>query len=595
MEQKYEVCMTGSPPWGFRLAGGADFDQQITIGRVTPGSLAFQHGIRDGDLLLHIDGHSTVNVTHLDVQSMVKQMGAAGQLRLSLARPGSQNQYRPSQFSKGSYNYNQPSPKTVMGGAPQVQHLQYNSPIGLYSSNNVYTTLKDQTQGVGNEAQIVMGRQLSNALGQSGGQDYDPTQSETFRLLQQTEREKQEMGSNNSSHANLVRSYSNQREPSNDHAIQSMSFRRLQKETDYNEGSYGSPHQMASGPTPVRSYTSETNPRNEAPAHYNDKNTPANQMQRQNSRPSYLPQQPPNRAGAFNKMDNNIHVASAQQPFSTKFSVNSSGGPVSEISSQPSAKWQPTPKPPQPNSFVANRDMSRGQPNVNTARQSVQSAIPAIPRQAPTVPASVRDWKRPEASAAPTSTPAGNDGTAARNPSCEACQGVIRGPFVTAVGKNWHPDCFKCNVCGINLQDEGFVQDDSTGQLLCEQHYNSMFAPPCYKCGDRIVGDVLHAIEKTWHAQCFVCTHCKRPFGNAGFHLEEGMPYCEEHWNEMFTSKCEACQKPIQAGHRWLEALNVNWHAECFKCATCMKRLEGETFFSKSGKPYCREHHHLVR
>ena len=53
-------------------------------------------------------------------------------------------------------------------------------------------------------------------------------------------------------------------------------------------------------------------------------------------------------------------------------------------------------------------------------------AIPAIPRQAPTVPASVRDWKRPEASAAPTSTPAGNDGTAARNPSCEACQGVIR-------------------------------------------------------------------------------------------------------------------------------------------------------------------------
>ena len=77
-------------------------------------------------------------------------------------------------------------------------------------------------------------RQLSNALGQSGGQDYDPTQSETFRLLQQTEREKQEMGSNNSSHANLVRSYSNQREPSNDHAIQSMSFRRLQKETDYN-------------------------------------------------------------------------------------------------------------------------------------------------------------------------------------------------------------------------------------------------------------------------------------------------------------------------------------------------------------------------
>ena len=59
---------------------------------------------------------------------------------------------------------------------------------------------------------------------------------------------------------------------------------------------------------------------------------------------------------------------------------------------------------------------------------------------------------------------------------------------MTEMCKNWHPECFKCAICGVNLQDEGFVQDDSTGQLLCEKHYNSMFAPPCYKCNQRIVG-----------------------------------------------------------------------------------------------------------
>ena len=37
MEGKFDICMTGSPPWGFRLAGGADFHQPITISRVTPG------------------------------------------------------------------------------------------------------------------------------------------------------------------------------------------------------------------------------------------------------------------------------------------------------------------------------------------------------------------------------------------------------------------------------------------------------------------------------------------------------------------------------------------------------------------------------
>ena len=36
--QRYDVVMYGSPPWGFRLAGGADFYQEISINRVTPGN-----------------------------------------------------------------------------------------------------------------------------------------------------------------------------------------------------------------------------------------------------------------------------------------------------------------------------------------------------------------------------------------------------------------------------------------------------------------------------------------------------------------------------------------------------------------------------
>ena len=48
--------------------------------------MAYQHGIRDGDTLLAIDGHSTGGMAHLDVQNMVKQIGASGQLRLSLQK-----------------------------------------------------------------------------------------------------------------------------------------------------------------------------------------------------------------------------------------------------------------------------------------------------------------------------------------------------------------------------------------------------------------------------------------------------------------------------------------------------------------------------
>ena len=61
------------------------------------GSLAFQHGMRDGDALLYVDGHNAASLTHLDVQNLVKQVGASGQLRLTLSRPSPHNQHRPLQ------------------------------------------------------------------------------------------------------------------------------------------------------------------------------------------------------------------------------------------------------------------------------------------------------------------------------------------------------------------------------------------------------------------------------------------------------------------------------------------------------------------
>jgi hypothetical protein len=37
-------------------------------------------------------------------------------------------------------------------------------------------------------------------------------------------------------------------------------------------------------------------------------------------------------------------------------------------------------------------------------------------------------------------------------------------------------------------------------------------------------------------------------------------------WNELFTTKCVACGFPIEAGDRWVEALNNNYHSQCFNC-----------------------------
>lgn len=161
---------------------------------------------------------------------------------------------------------------------------------------------------------------------------------------------------------------------------------------------------------------------------------------------------------------------------------------------------------------------------------------------------------------------------------------------MTAMGKNWCPDHFLCAnaSCRRSLQDIGFVEEQS--KLYCEHCYESYMAPVCRKCGHRIKGDCLNALEQTWHPECFVCSYCKTAFGNSSFYLEDGMPYCEKDWNELFTTKCVGCGFPIEAGDRWVEALNNNYHSQCFKCTICHKNLEGQSFFAKGGRPFCKAH-----
>ncbi|CAG9771182.1 unnamed protein product [Ceutorhynchus assimilis] len=173
---------------------------------------------------------------------------------------------------------------------------------------------------------------------------------------------------------------------------------------------------------------------------------------------------------------------------------------------------------------------------------------------------------------------------------CGQCHGQIRGPFITALGKIWCPQHFVCATpsCKRPLQDLGFVEE--RGQLYCEYCFEQYLAPSCSKCNGKIKGDCLKAIGKNFHPECFNCVYCGKLFGNNPFFLEDGNPYCDADWNELFTTKCFACGFPVEAGDRWVEALNNNYHSQCFNCTMCKKNLEGQSFFAKGGRPFCKNH-----
>ncbi|NXW89820.1 LDB3 protein, partial [Alopecoenas beccarii] len=179
-----------------------------------------------------------------------------------------------------------------------------------------------------------------------------------------------------------------------------------------------------------------------------------------------------------------------------------------------------------------------------------------------------------------------------RTPLCGHCNSIIRGPFLVAMGRSWHPEEFNCAYCKTSLADVCFVEEQNS--VYCERCYEQFFAPTCARCHTKIMGEVMHALRQTWHTTCFVCAACKMPFGNSLFHMEDGEPYCEKDYIALFSTKCHGCDFPVEAGDKFIEALGHTWHDTCFICAVCHVNLEGQPFYSKKDKPLCKKHAHAI-
>ncbi|XP_075614860.1 LIM domain-binding protein 3 isoform X4 [Balearica regulorum gibbericeps] len=179
-----------------------------------------------------------------------------------------------------------------------------------------------------------------------------------------------------------------------------------------------------------------------------------------------------------------------------------------------------------------------------------------------------------------------------RTPLCGHCNSIIRGPFLVAMGRSWHPEEFNCAYCKTSLADMCFVEEQNS--VYCERCYEQFFAPTCARCHTKIMGEVMHALRQTWHTSCFVCAACKMPFGNSLFHMEDGEPYCEKDYIALFSTKCHGCDFPVEAGDKFIEALGHTWHDTCFICAVCHVNLEGQPFYSKKDKPLCKKHAHAI-
>jgi len=110
--------------------------------------------------------------------------------------------------------------------------------------------------------------------------------------------------------------------------------------------------------------------------------------------------------------------------------------------------------------------------------------------------------------------------------------------------------------------------------------------PPCAHCGEMIIGKCLNALEKTYHPEHFVCSHCNLPFPNGNFIENEGKPYCETDFNELFCSRCLNCKQSI-TDKCVTTITGSKYHPNHFTCTGCGKNLVGAPYKEDEGDLFC--------
>lgn len=131
---------------------------------------------------------------------------------------------------------------------------------------------------------------------------------------------------------------------------------------------------------------------------------------------------------------------------------------------------------------------------------------------------------------------------------CAHCALPIAGRILSAAGERFHPSCFKCHECGINLECVAFYPEpdkkraerlariqqrrqgvdvylpdgvteedvrrleeqdgDESLRFFCGLDFHEFFSPRCKSCKTPIEGEVVVACGAEWHVGHFFCAQC---------------------------------------------------------------------------------------